>query len=235
MNVRPSKKRNPRPSTTLLLPRVSAVLERLLADSDRNARERARRLRRLNPAQRAANHRLLMQNPQKFYAEAREDYLAIGPDFGNVLYVLARILKARRIVEFGASFGISTLFMAAALRDNGGGRLITTEFEPSKAARARENLAAAGLDDLVEIREGDAMQTLRGLRSTVDLLLLDGSKSLYVPLLKLLEPSLAPGSAVAADNTTLVPEYLDYVRNPAHGYFSADLKTQGGNEISLRV
>ncbi|MCQ4380070.1 class I SAM-dependent methyltransferase, partial [Clostridioides difficile] len=73
---------------------------------------------------------------------------------------LARSGGARSIVEFGTSFGISTLHLAAALRDNGGGRLVTSEFEPSKGVRARANLAAAGLADLVEIREGDALRTL---------------------------------------------------------------------------
>jgi predicted O-methyltransferase YrrM len=83
------------------------------------------------------------------------------------------------MVEFGTSFGISTLHLAAALRDNGGGRLITSEFEPSKVARARRNLEAGGVADLVEIREGDALQTLAAdLPETIDLVLLDGAKAL---------------------------------------------------------
>ncbi|MGG2362426.1 O-methyltransferase, partial [Salmonella enterica] len=85
-----------------------------------------------------------------------------SPETCRLLYMLARAGRTRAIVEFGTSFGISTLHLAAALRDNGGGRLITTEFEPSKAAQARRNLDAAGLADLVEIREGDALQTLAG-------------------------------------------------------------------------
>ena len=91
-----------------------------------------------------------------FYQRLKDFPLAISRETGALLYMLARSTQARTIVEFGTSFGISTLHLAAALRDNGGGRLITTEFEPSKVARARDHLTEGGLIDLVEIREGDA-------------------------------------------------------------------------------
>ena len=94
--------------------------------------------------------------------------------------MLARSIGAQNVVNFGTSFGISTLHLAAALRDNGGGRLIGSEFEPLKAARARKNLAAANLSDLVDIREGDALETFaRDLPQSIDLVLLDGAKDLY--------------------------------------------------------
>jgi predicted O-methyltransferase YrrM len=115
--------------------------------------------------------------------------------------MLARSVQVRSIVEFGTSFGISTLHLAAALRDNGGGRLIGSEFEPTKIARARENLGTAGLSDLVEIREGDALQTLaRDLPDSIDLVFLDGAKSLYSPILSLLEGRLRSGALIVADN-----------------------------------
>jgi predicted O-methyltransferase YrrM len=83
--------------------------------------------------------------------------------------MLVRAVGARSVVEFGTSFGVSTLHLAAGLRDNGGGRIITTEFEPSKAARAQENFAVGGLADLIELREGDALQTLaRDLPGQID-------------------------------------------------------------------
>jgi hypothetical protein len=114
------------------------------------------------------------------YGRLKDLPLPVSRETGTLLYMLARSSGARTIVEFGTSFGISTLHLAAALRDNGGGRLITSEFEPSKVARARENLTAGGLIDLVEIREGDALQTLAvDLPETIDLLLLDGAKALY--------------------------------------------------------
>lgn len=94
-----------------------------------------------------------------FYGRLKDLPLPVSRETGTLLYMLARGVNVRNIVEFGTSFGISTLHLAAALRDNGGGHLITTEFEPSKVARARDNLTAGGLIDLVEIREGDALQT----------------------------------------------------------------------------
>jgi predicted O-methyltransferase YrrM len=127
--------------------------------------------------------------------------LAVSRETGALLYMLTRSCDARTIVEFGTSFGISTLHLAAALRDNGGGRLITSEFEPSKVARARDNLTAGGLIDLVEIREGDALQTLSvDLPETIDLLLLDGAKALYPEILNLVEGRLRPGAFIVADN-----------------------------------
>lgn len=167
-----------------------------------------------------------------FYARLKDIPLAISREAGGLLYMLARSTDARTIVEFGTSFGISTLHLAAALRDNGGGRLITTEFEPSKVARARENLAAAGLIDLVEIREGDALQTLSsGLPDTIDLLLLDGAKALYPDILKLVESHLRLGALVLADNADFCPDYLTWVRSPTSGYMSVAF----GEDIELSM
>ena len=112
--------------------------------------------------------------------------MPVSRNTGALLYMLARGNGARAIVEFGTSFGLSTVHLAAALRDNGGGKLIGTELESNKLAYARANLEAAGLADLVDIREGDALQTLaRDLPDTVDLLLLDGHKPLYDKILSL--------------------------------------------------
>jgi predicted O-methyltransferase YrrM len=111
-----------------------------------------------------------------FYGRLKDLWLPVSRETGALLCMLARSSGARSIIKFGTSFGISTLHLAAALRDNGGGRLITSEFEPSKISRARQNLADGGLIDLVEIREGDALKTLSSdLPETIDLLLLDGA------------------------------------------------------------
>ncbi len=99
----------------------------------------------------------------ELYAQLRDLPLPVSRETGRLLYMLARSSGARQIVEFGTSFGISTLHLAAALRDNGGGRLITCEFEPGKVARARGNLEVGGLLDLVEIRRGDAPDPAHGL------------------------------------------------------------------------
>jgi len=169
-----------------------------------------------------------------FYAQLKDLPLAVSRETGTLLYMLARSSRARTIVEFGTSFGISTLHLAAALRENGGGRLITSEFEPSKVARARDHLTAGGLIDLVEIREGDALQTLRvDLPDTIDLLLLDGAKALYPDILGLLESRLRPGAFVVADNADYSPDYLAHVRSPANGYLSIPFGEDV--ELSMRI
>jgi predicted O-methyltransferase YrrM len=166
------------------------------------------------------------------YGRLRHAALAVSPETGRLLYMLARAGRVRAIVEFGTSFGISTLHLAAALRDNGGGRLITTEFEPSKAARARRNLEAAGLADLVEIREGDALLTLAtGLPDGIDLVLLDGAKPLYPDILALVEDRLVGGAVIVADNAGFSPAYLDRVRTPGNGYLSMPF----GEDVELSV
>ena len=166
------------------------------------------------------------------YGRLKDVPLAVSRETGRLLYMLARGGSARSIVEFGTSFGISTLHLAAALRDNGGGRLITSEFEPSKVARARDNLTAAGLIDLVEIREGDALRTLGAdLPDTIDLVLLDGAKALYPEILSLLESRLRPGSFVIADNADYSPDYLAHVRSPAAGYLS----TPFGEDVEMSM
>ncbi|MER8533075.1 class I SAM-dependent methyltransferase [Mesorhizobium sp. M1005] len=167
-----------------------------------------------------------------FYGRLKDLWLPVSRETGMLLYMLARGSGARTIVEFGTSFGISTLHLAAALRDNGGGRLITSEFEPSKVARARSNLTAGGLIDMVEIREGDALQTLSvDLPETVDLLLLDGAKALYPEILSLVESRLRPGAFVVADNADLCPEYLERVRSTGSGYMS----TPFGEDVELSM
>ncbi|MER8954665.1 class I SAM-dependent methyltransferase [Mesorhizobium sp. M0904] len=169
-----------------------------------------------------------------FYGRLKDLWLPVSRETGTLLYMLARGSSARTIVEFGTSFGISTLHLAAALRDNGGGRLITSEFEPSKVARARNNLTAGGLIDLVEIREGDAVQTLSvDLPETVDLLLLDGAKALYPEILSLVESRLRPGAFVVADNADLCPEYLERVRSTGGGYMSTSFSEDV--ELSMRL
>jgi predicted O-methyltransferase YrrM len=168
----------------------------------------------------------------QLYGLLKDLWLPVSRDTGKLLYMLARSAKARAIVEFGTSFGLSTLHLAAALRDNGGGLLISSEFEPSKIALAREHLIEGGVSDLVDIREGDALVTLAtDLPDVVDLLLLDGAKALYRDVLSLVESRLSPGAVVVADNTDYCPEYLAYVRSPLNGYLSVPV----GEDVELSV
>jgi predicted O-methyltransferase YrrM len=168
------------------------------------------------------------------YSLLKDLWLPVSRDTGKLLYLLARSSKARAIVEFGTSFGLSTLHLAAALRDNGGGVLIGSEFEASKIALAREHFIEGGVSDLIHIREGDALVTLASdLPDSVDLLLLDGAKTLYGDVLGLVEKHLRPGALVVADNTDYCPEYLAHVRAPENGYVSVPFADD--IELSIRL
>lgn len=144
----------------------------------------------------------------------REMYIPVSRQDGRLLYALARGTGARRVVEFGSSFGISTLYLAAAVRDNGGGQVISTEIEPAKWAAATASIRDAGLAEVATVLEGDALETLRAGNEPIDLLFLDGWKDLYLPVLDLLTPRLRPGALVAADNVNLADTapYLAKVR-----------------------
>jgi predicted O-methyltransferase YrrM len=173
-------------------------------------------------------------------ADAYEQlYIPVSPEAGRLFYSLIRASRPATVVEFGTSFGISTIYLAAAVRDSGTGRVVSTELSAAKVARARANLAEAGLADRVTILEGDALETLAGLAGPVGFVLLDGWKNLYRPVLRLLEPRLAPGALVVADDTISMaadmPDYLAYVRDPGHGYLSVAFPEADGLEISCRV
>jgi predicted O-methyltransferase YrrM len=194
---------------SLNTPPLSTLLSDLFAESQKSDARWAQ----MTQSERAALLAATEGDYRALYAHAKDMFLAVSPETGKLLYMLARATRARAIVEFGTSFGISTLHLAAALKDNGGGRVIGTEFEPAKAARARQNLAAANLDAFAEVREGDAIQSLaRDLPAEIDLVLLDGAKVLYPQILGLLEPRLRAGALVVADNAAQSPEYLACVR-----------------------
>jgi predicted O-methyltransferase YrrM len=206
--------------TTLTTAPLARLLDRLFKEADAASPTTSRAVADLSAEERA---RLMRSKTDylEFYGRLKDFPLPVSRETGALLYMLARGSRARTIVEFGTSFGISTLHLAAALRDNGGGRLITTEFEPSKVARARDNLMAGGLIDLVEIREGDALTTLSvDLPEAIDLLLLDGAKALYPEILSLVESRLKVGAWIVADNADYCPDYLARVRPPAKGYLS---------------
>jgi predicted O-methyltransferase YrrM len=168
----------------------------------------------------------------------KDAYIPITPEQGKFLYLTARLIDARTIVEFGSSFGISALYLASAARANGG-RFIGSEMERHKIAAARANLAAAGLAGVAEIRDGDAMQTFADLPAPIDLVLLDGWKDVYLPMLQLLRPKLRKGAAVLADNIFTFPKelasYVAFVRDPANGFESTTMPLGHGLEYSVVV
>ncbi|HXZ84099.1 MAG TPA: class I SAM-dependent methyltransferase [Myxococcota bacterium] len=178
-------------------------------------------------------------DPAEMSRRFKDVYIPLSRPQGKLLYLVARSLDAKRIVEFGTSFGVSTLYAAAAARDNGLGRVIGSELEPGKRAKALEHLNEAGLGGCAEVRLGNALQTLRDVPAPIDLVLLDGWKDLYLPMIELLAPKLRSGAVVLADNVrtfkrALAP-YLDYVQSGRNGFQSVTLPFPSGFEYSVRT
>jgi predicted O-methyltransferase YrrM len=145
-----------------------------------------------------------------------------------------------RVVEAGTSFGVSTLYLAAAVRDNQveNGVVIGTEHEPSKVEIARENFKKASLSEFIELREGDLRQTLQDIGGPVDFMLID-IWDVALPALERVSPSLRRGAIVVCDNTTVAAdEYRDYfkfVNDPGNCLRTMTVPFQGGLELTVRV
>jgi predicted O-methyltransferase YrrM len=218
-------------TTTLQDPRVAAALEQMYREANAQLgmlRERQGELAQL--ASMSAQER----------ADALSDiYMPVTPEAGRLLYALVRAARPSTVVEFGMSLGISAMHLAAAVRDNGHGRVVTTELSAAKVAAAKKTFTQTGLADLITVLEGDALATLPTLDGAVDFVLLDGWKELYLPIIGLLEPRLSPGTLVVADNTELAgtEPYVDYVRDPDNGYVSVNFPVRESDsmEISCRA
>ena len=214
---------------TLADPRVEAAINRMFALAEQDDATAAR-LGGLAPE----------TTPHQELADiAAGIYMPISAEGGKLLYNLVRAIRPATVVEFGMSFGISTLHLAAAVRDNGTGRVITTEMSKEKIAAARRTFAETGLDDLITVLEGDAQETLADVAGPLELVLLDGWKDLCLPVLRQLEPRLRPGALVVADDVDqgdgLLGPYLQYVRDPANGYRCVTFPIEDGMEISCRL
>jgi predicted O-methyltransferase YrrM len=216
-------------SITLQDPRVAETLNRMYAES----REQMSLLRERRPDMSAA------RTAQERADTMSDFYIPVTPEAGRLLYSLVRATRPATIVEFGMSFGISALHLASAVRDNGSGRVVTTELSETKIAAATKTFTDTGLDDVITVLDGDALSTLETLDGPVDFVLLDGWKELYLPVIKLLEPRLSPGALVVADNTEMADakSYLDYVRDSGNGYVSVNFAARESDsmEISCRA
>lgn len=169
--------------------------------------------------------------------------VALDRNKAEFCYQVCRALRAKRVVEGGTSFGVSTLFLAAAVRDNvraegGDAIVIATEFEPQKAQAARANFAEAGLSDFIELREGDLRQTLADVAGPIDFMLIDIWTPMARPTLELIAPQLREGAVVIADNTEQFREqyrdYFEFVNDPANKLRTTTLPFEGGLEFTVR-
>lgn len=212
-------------SSTLHTGPVADTIAALYRKADEQRRSRP-------PGQRP---RTLEGTPQERADAMAQVYMPIAPMAGKLLYSLIRSARPQAVVEFGMSFGISTLHLAAAVRDNGHGRVFTTELSESKIAAATATFAEAGVSDLISVLQGDAMSTLPTVDGPVGVVLLDGWKEMYLDVLTLLQPKLSPGALVVADNTESAgaAPYLDYVRNPANGFVSLNFPGKANDTMEL--
>lgn len=178
---------------------------------------------------------------EKFLADKM---VALERDKAEYCYAMCRALKATRIVEAGTSFGVSTLFLAAAVRDNlasrsGSGVVIGTEHEPGKAKAARANFSRACLDHLIELREGDLDETLRRIDGPIDFMLVDIWIGAALIALRHVAPLLREGAIVITDNTTQFREqykdYFAFLADPKNGFRTMTLPFKGGLELSVKI
>ncbi|HSB09219.1 MAG TPA: class I SAM-dependent methyltransferase [Blastocatellia bacterium] len=168
--------------------------------------------------------------------------IALDREKAEFCYQTCRALGATRVVEAGTSFGVSTIFLAAAVRDNTRsdreGIVIGTENESRKAEIARANFAEAGLADFIELREGDLQETLVDVGGPVDFMLIDVWTPLARPALELVAPQLREGAVVICDNTTQFREayrdYFEFVNDPANHLRTMTLPFEGGLEFTVR-
>jgi predicted O-methyltransferase YrrM len=219
-------------------PRVDAVLDRLHTESSSQEKSLIWKNVGQLPSLLSGKGIHFKSETASFYDDK---YISIGKEQGKLLYLLALATNAKNIVEFGSSFGISSIYLACAARDIGdGAKVIGSEIVPSKLARARENLTEAGLTDFVEIREGDALMTLAsGLgEEPIDLLLLDGFPALAFDVLKMLEPKLKAGALVLVDDVNLfkadLAPLVAYMQDPINGYSSTTIALDDGFLMSVR-
>lgn len=217
-------------------PKITAVLQRLHGAA---AGQKLKIVRNLAPAFTRSFFSGQRIGWDELGRRAKDLYLPLSPEQGAFCYLTARAIGARRIVEFGTSFGISTIYFAAAVRDNGGGAVIGTEMVPEKVAQARQNLADAGLAEFAEVREGDALVSLKDEKEPIDMILLDGWKDGYMPMIRMLAPLVRPGGVVLADNIFTFKKdlrpYVMHMQDPANGFRSSTLHLGDGLEYSVKL
>ena len=218
-------------------PKLEALLNRLHAQSD---------------AQVAETDAFFTQREQESTLDRQGDFdddthsflmdkmVALDRDKAEFCYLLCRSLRATRVVEAGTSYGVSTRYLAAAVRDNQveNGVVIGTEYVPEKVEIAHANFKEAGLSEYIELREGDLRHTLQDVGGPVDFMLVD-IWEVAQPALELVSSSLRPGAIVACDNTAVYAdeylEYFEFVNDPKNRFRTMTLPFEGGFELTVRV
>jgi predicted O-methyltransferase YrrM len=228
----------------VLDPRARAVVDGLFALSERQARQM------MLPALLGMAAGILRRDKTDFTQTERgkailaDKLVALDRNKAEFCYALCRGMNARCIVEAGTSFGVSTIYLAAAVRDNAArgeprGVVIATEHEPAKTRAARDNFAAAGVAEFVDLREGDLRETLKHLEDLVDFMLIDIWVPMARPALERVAPRMRAGSIVVCDNTArfrkAYSDYFDFLNDPANGFVTMTIPFAGGLELSVKT
>lgn len=142
-------------------------------------------------------------------ADRSRKMLNLERDTAELLHVLVRAGRRRRVLEIGTSNGISTIWLAAALRAIGATEpLVSIERDAGKLAQARENLERAGLAGHVRLLHGDATETVAALSGPFDCVFFDADRWSAPGQLRLLLPKLEPDCLLLADNALSHPEEI---------------------------
>ena len=230
-------RQRPEMASPLNDPKLEALVDRLHAQSDLQREET-----HASFARRSQEHPI---DQDGYYNEDMVRFLsdkmvALDREKAEFCYLLCRSLRAKRVVEAGTSFGVSTLYLAAAVRDNQveDGVVIGTEYEPRKVEIARAHFKEAGLSGFIELREGDLRQTLQDVGGPVDFMLVD-IWEVALPALELVSPSLRPGAIVVCDNTAVdideYRHYFEFVNDPINRFRTMTVPFQGGFELTVRT
>ncbi len=218
-------------------PKLEALLDRLHSKSDAQVDETDAYYARREQEGTLDETYSFDDEMHRFFSDK---LVALDRDKAEFCYQLCRSLRATRVVEAGTSFGVSTLYLAAAVRDNQveNGIVIGTEHEPKKAEVARANFKEAGLSEFIELREGDLRLTLQNVEAPVDFMLVD-IWDVALPALERVSPSLRQGAIVVCDNTAVdAVEYGDYfkfVNDPKNRFRTLTVPFAGGFELTVRV
>jgi len=218
-------------------PKLEALLNRLHAQSDTQVNETNAYFERREQEIAIDQDNFYNKEINRFLADKM---VALDREKAEFCYLLCRSLRATRVVEAGTSFGVSTLYLAAAVRDNQveNGVVIGTEYEPKKVEIARANFKEAGLREFIELREGDLRQTLQDIGGPVDFMLVD-IWEVALPALELVSSSLRRGAIVACDNTAVDAAeyrgYFEFVKDPRNRFRTMTVPFEGGFELTVRV
>ena len=177
------------------------------------------------------------------HAFMADKLVALDRDKAEFCYQVCRALRAKQVVEAGTAFGVSTLFLAAAVRENlkedgGKGKVYGAEYEPGKTLIARQNFVEAGLSEFIDLRDGDILQAFQDLPAPIDFLLIDIWVPMARPVLEAFSARLRPGAVIVCDNTAQFREsyrdFFEFIKDQENGLHSMTLPFDGGLELAVK-